>query len=390
MKLKKILASVAAASLAVTSLAVASFAYEITGSGDWALAGSVPIDDLKAIGGDVKVTLTYTIDESKDSHIFAPAGSDWDHLADQSGTNAAFSSTDFAAKPDGFFLVRAGSTSGSFVISEEAVNAIDGLYFQIYGLTITDAEIEAGELGDELARVSDEDTASFYDGTLDPWASDSGTTSTEFSANITTALYVGEQVNWTTAKSDEVAVNAEGEYTYSIDGLDISKDALTVIYIKDVAVENGDATVSDIDPIALTYGSLKINGEEVAIAEGAPTALSDNGTYDFCLYNIWGDNYIEVPDTINSVELTVKVAAAGAAAEEPEETTTEEETTAEETTAEETTAEETTVAAETAAPSNGDTDTNTGADKNSATGVAIAVIPAIAAAAGVMISRKRK
>ena len=89
----------------------------------------------------------------------------------------------------------------------------------------------------------------------------------EGSADI--ALYAGNSANWTTASSDPVTVNADGEYTLKLEGLSITPDTATVIYIKDSAVEAGEKEKSDLSAdITILTKSLKINGKEIALTEG--------------------------------------------------------------------------------------------------------------------------
>lgn len=138
----------------------------------------------------------------------------------------------------------------------------------------------------------------------------------EGSADI--ALYAGNSANWTTASSDPVTVNADGEYTLKLEGLSITPDTLTVLYIKDSAVEAGEKEKSDLaSDIQVLTKSLKINGKEIALTEGYPTTLTDAGVFDICWYNIWATNYFEFEgmDAITDVEVTFEVVSGGAAAE---------------------------------------------------------------------------
>lgn len=143
----------------------------------------------------------------------------------------------------------------------------------------------------------------------------------EGSADI--ALYAGNSANWTTASSDPVTVNADGEYTLKLEGLSITPDTLTVIYIKDSAVEAGEKEKSDLaSDIQVLTKSLKINGKEIALTEGYPTTLTDAGVFDICWYNIWATSYfaVEGMDAITDVEVTFEVVSGGAAATEPADT----------------------------------------------------------------------
>ncbi|MDE6725735.1 MAG: hypothetical protein K2J79_09035 [Ruminiclostridium sp.] len=203
---------------------------------------------------------------------------------------------------------------------------------------------------------------------------------------LETALYVGNSVDWNIVSSESVFVAIGNEYTYSVSGLDIAPDKLTVIYIKDVAVENKEAEKSDIDPVKVTVTSLKINGNEVAVKEGVPTGLNENGVFDIAYFNTWGDSFIDLPEeNINSVEITVKVEKADPAPVDTE-ATDPEATDPEATDPEATNPEDTSAAA---AGTGDSTPTGTG-DNNQPTGIAIAIVPAVIAAAGVIVAKKRK
>lgn len=174
MNFKKIIATVAAAAVAVTTMAVSAFAIDLDSSytGDWSLSSAISKADLTAIGGDVQITINYTV-EAKTPNIFAPANAEtWDHLADMAGTNAKFSSDDLVSKTDGFFAVRSDKTSATFVISADAIANLGdtGLAFQVNNVTINSAELAAGTLGDEITRIAEGDVEAFNNGSLDPWA----------------------------------------------------------------------------------------------------------------------------------------------------------------------------------------------------------------------------
>lgn len=174
MNFKKIIATVAAAAVAVTTMAVSTFAINLDSSypGDWKLSTAISKADLTAVGGDVQITINYTV-EAKTPNIFAPSNAEtWDHLADMAGTNAKFSSSDLVAKPDGFFAVRSDKTSATFVMSAADIAKLGdtGLAFQVNNVTINSAELSAGTLGDEITRIADGDAEAFNNGSLDPWA----------------------------------------------------------------------------------------------------------------------------------------------------------------------------------------------------------------------------
>lgn len=407
MKMKKILACAAAAALAVSAMATNAFAAEN-------LLGK-EVNFAKGWGGEVveaskfadiaegdMVTVEYTINNEDEYHLItvSSGAEGWGKL--DCSTKAVNNQTDegFKNQDDGFAAVTVdGSVSYTLTANDAAVAKESGLTVRGYDITVKSLYIGAPE------AAADTDAASATDG------------DSSFTANLETALYVGENVTWNIAKSDSVTVTGAGDYTYSISGLEVPSSALTVIYIKDVAVESGSASTSDIAPIKITYKSLKINGEEVAVKEGAPDALSDAGVFDCALYNIWAENYIDVTaETINSVELTVNIAAASEEDADATESATEAPATeapateapateapateapateapATEEPATEAPATEAPAADTTAAPT-GDANNTSASDKGNAdTGVeGVAVVAALAVLAGgaVVIAKKRK
>ncbi len=194
----------------------------------------------------------------------------------------------------------------------------------------------------------------------------------EGSADI--ALYAGNSADWTTASSTPVTVNADGEYTLKLEGLSITTDTATVIYIKDSAVEAGEKEKSDLAAdITILTKSLKINGKEIALTEGYPTTLTDAGVFDICWYNIWATNYFTMDgmDTITDIEVTFEVVSAAASAETvPDDTAAPADNAAEDTTE--------------PAPAPA-ADTSTPAD----TGIVLALAPMAIAACAVIISKRR-
>lgn len=425
MKMKKILASVSAAALAVSAMSVCALASEpvkkpesyekppVLISADTALPDTI-------YGPGVKVTFNLTVNDVNGGWANGSVGiiADGEILKD-----AKFGGTECDADsnrswfPEGSVVIEEGQKTAT-VVCEADLTGKSGFNIFIFSGQPTDAADNGFFTLDSATIKNDAGfEATYADGTLTiTGGAEAAPAGDTFTANLETALYVGESVTWVTAKSDSVTITGEGDYTYSISDLDIAPEALTVIYIKDVAVENGNATTSDIAPIKITYKSLKINGEEVAVKEGAPDGLNEKGVFDVAFYNIWDENYIDAPTAnINSVELTINVAAAAEEVEATEATekATEEATEAPESTTEaapaettaapaETTAapsaEETTQAAPaetTAAPAQAAGDTNTAtADKNNADtgieGVAAVAGLAVLAAGAVVIAKKRK
>lgn len=200
-----------------------------------------------------------------------------------------------------------------------------------------------------------------------------------FDGSAEISLYAGNSANWQTVSSDPVTVNADGEYTLKLSDISIDPSTLTVIYIKDTAVEaDGEGHPSSDLPkdIQILTKSLKINGNEIALDDGYPTTLTDAGAFDVCWYNIWATSYFSTDgmETITEVEVTFEVVTDGAAAPAAEADTTPAPDAAPEAAPEATT----TPAAETpAAPA---------APK---TGVALAVVPMALAAVAAAIAKRR-
>ena len=202
-------------------------------------------------------------------------------------------------------------------------------------------------------------------------------------------LTVGESETWGNHLSDAVTVNAPGEYTFTITGLSFSGANMTVLYLKDAEGADADASGGSYSgPSSLTGAtvytkSIKINGEEVSLAEGYPTGTTDEGIYDICWFNIWGSSYFEAYNgTVNEIEVVVEFVGEGEAAPVDEAAApVEDGTAADNNTVEPEAAPE--AAPEASAPA-ASTET-----KAPATGIAIAVIPAVMALAAVAVSKKR-
>lgn len=139
-----------------------------------------------------------------------------------------------------------------------------------------------------------------------------------FDGEADIALYVGNSTTWVTAASDPVKVNADGEYTLKLEGLAIDESAVTVVYIKDTAVEAQEATSSNLPAdISILTKELKINGSVVELDEGYPTVLTDTGALDICWYNIWATSYFSTlgMKEIKEIEVTFEVVSSGASSE---------------------------------------------------------------------------
>ncbi|MBQ3160993.1 MAG: hypothetical protein IJC04_02575 [Oscillospiraceae bacterium] len=194
MKLKKIVAAIAAAAMAVTMTAVNTFALSIGEyPGDWGATGVIPKAEFAAIGGDVKVTL--------DVEHKAPLVGDinallkpmnicvsWDQL-----TWTGLTSDTAYAKGDGFIVVPKDCTTIEFVVPESVWSTfVDyeggeseqaGMAFQVCHVNIKNVTLSAGAPEGEFKQVSEEESADLMKNGAPAAeaapAADSTTTSTE-------------------------------------------------------------------------------------------------------------------------------------------------------------------------------------------------------------------
>lgn len=138
--------------------------------------------------------------------------------------------------------------------------------------------------------------------------------------SIDTVMVIQENATWATTKSASVTITGSGDYTYTLDGLSIDPETLTVLYIKDASCVDSDpasgytATLPDGSAVVKSF---KINGKDVSLS-GDSSFYDDGGKIiDMCFYNIWAakETFFDTPaQTIESVEVTITVSAAGGAA----------------------------------------------------------------------------
>lgn len=423
MNLKKILAGVAASALAVSAMSVCALASEPVKKPESyekppMLIGADTILPDTIYGAGVEVTFNLTVNDVNGGWANGSAGIivDGEILQDE-GATVKFGGKECDAAsnrswfPEGSVVIEEGQKTAT-VVCKADLTGKSGFNIYIFSGQPTDAA-DNGFFTLDSVTIKNEAgfEATYADGALTiagGSAEEPGNEASDsdpLSANLETALYVQDNVTWNLTNSDSVTITAAGDYTYSLTDLDIAPSTLTVLYIKDVAVQNETASTSDIVPVKVTYKSLKINGAEVAIKDGAPDGLNDSGAFDCALYNIWGDSFIDLPEAnINSVELTVNIASL---TEEAGEVTTEaapEVTEATEATEAATEAPEATEATEatteavasseavTDAPE-GNTSAGTSDKNNADTGVeGVAIVAALAVLAGgaVVIAKKRK
>lgn len=171
MKLKRIIAAMAAAAVAVSTLAVSAFAATVTlnseYTGGWSQSALIPKSEFEAIGGDVKVVLEVERHDPLvgDGNYLLKAMNapeSWDEITSQ------FTSDTAIRKGDGFIVVGKDVTSVEFVVPEATWQAFhgyindgvedettSGLSFQVNDVIIKSAELSAGSPEGEFTVVDE-------------------------------------------------------------------------------------------------------------------------------------------------------------------------------------------------------------------------------------------
>ena len=110
---------------------------------------------------------------------------------------------------------------------------------------------------------------------------------------------------WGCELSAPVTVTGDGTYTLSFDlTQEISAAAkkagitelknLTAIYIKDLAVTNGEATQSPLESASIVYDSVKVNGVELTVKTHSPYSCLNGGVFDSGKpVNAWDGSVVE-------------------------------------------------------------------------------------------------
>ncbi|MDE6596785.1 MAG: hypothetical protein K2K44_12365 [Oscillospiraceae bacterium] len=183
MKIKKIVAAIAAAAMAVSMVAVNAFAATVTLDseypGGWQASKGIPKSEFEAIGGDVKVVLTVEVKEplvGEHNHLAKPMNMcvNWDAITDGLTSDTAI------RKGDGFIVIPEGKSTLEFVVPEsvwselkgwgwdgdEEDTASAGLYFQLNDCYFTSAELSAGAPQAEMMVVSEDDAKGVMEGTI--------------------------------------------------------------------------------------------------------------------------------------------------------------------------------------------------------------------------------
>lgn len=229
MKLKKILAAVAAAAVAVSTMAVTAFAADpVTVTldsdyvGDWGSGATIKKEEFDKFDGDVKVVLTVeTINVAPDkSYILKPMDKDkgWDAITSQLTAEKA------VAKPDGFMQVRADQTEVEFVVPSAVAKDFwgAGLGFQVSNVIIKSATLSDGAPENAIVTVTDADTPAYCNGTFDPFAAETEAETTE-AAPAETEAETTEAAPEETEAAPE-AEEAEEEVDVDVDEEDADVD----------------------------------------------------------------------------------------------------------------------------------------------------------------------
>ncbi len=170
MKMKKIIAALLATAVATTMAVSSAFAATTVDlaaeyGGSWSGTPVIPVGDLQAIGGDVKITLDVEIAKTPlpaTQHLIGIIDNT-DGWPKMFAKDASFFSSDTvtAKGSDGFFVIPEGTTSVEFIISEEGIASItgDGILCQVEAVWVKSATLEAADIADQGALATIEDDA---------------------------------------------------------------------------------------------------------------------------------------------------------------------------------------------------------------------------------------
>ncbi len=167
MKIKKIVAAIAAAAMAVSMVAVNAFAavqLDAEYPGGWSLSKGIPQSEFEAIGGDVKVVLDVVVKEplvGEHNHLARPMGSDWTQLEGCKGST-------IIAKADGFIAIADTQTKLEIVVPEATWKGLKGyaednsdaaFCFQVNDVYFTSAELSPADGTEQDYMIIEEEDA---------------------------------------------------------------------------------------------------------------------------------------------------------------------------------------------------------------------------------------
>ena len=167
MNMKKITAGVAAAALALSMTAVSAsaetFAVDSEYPGDWVSTGiGISKEDLKAVGGDIKITLDVEIYDPyglADQYLVNPIDYDNGWLGQAKMEDCHITTDTLTVKSDGWICVNKADTQLEFVLDADAVDALGdtGLTFSVKSVIVKQCTYEKGEKEGEPTWVNDSD-----------------------------------------------------------------------------------------------------------------------------------------------------------------------------------------------------------------------------------------
>jgi hypothetical protein len=130
--------------------------------GNWGYSSAVPKEDLLAIGGDVKVIVTYMIHDTggADQFIIAPTMEPEVRITDRLTSNTA------VAKDDGWIACHQDATKVEFVISADVISELSdtGLFFQVFNTVVRSVQLLPGEPEAEILLFSDREIKAYTTG----------------------------------------------------------------------------------------------------------------------------------------------------------------------------------------------------------------------------------
>ncbi|MBQ8979554.1 MAG: hypothetical protein IJ080_07345 [Oscillospiraceae bacterium] len=162
MNFKKITAAVAAAALTASMCAVSAAAETVTlGTaeeypGDWSNMGfGITKEQLKAVGGDVKITMHVEIYDKfglADQYLINPVDYDNGWISQSSEEfnylhPGTFTADDLTVKSDGWICVNKDDTELTFVYAADAIDALGdtGLCFSLKSCMVTSVDFEKAD-----------------------------------------------------------------------------------------------------------------------------------------------------------------------------------------------------------------------------------------------------
>lgn len=172
MKIKKIVAAIAAAAMAVTMTAVNAFAETITLDSDyvgaWGSGATISQEALQAIGGDVKVVCTVEVRKPLigDPNTVVKVmdiDNGWTEIASK------ITSDTMIAKEDGFACFQFGQTTLEFVVPADVIATLggNGIGFQVNDVIMKSAEISLAD-GPQgaITRITEDQSGAYMKGEI--------------------------------------------------------------------------------------------------------------------------------------------------------------------------------------------------------------------------------